>query len=321
MITNKKKYKRFCLENDFIPVFSQPWWMDAVCADGYWDVLLYEKDGDILGALPYYVKKKWGISYITQPKFTQYNGVIIKYPNNQKYEKKLSYEKEIMTALIEQLEKLPIVFYQQFFDLKFTNWLPFYWKGYRQNTCYTYRISDISNIERVYTNMHVSKRRDYKVALQQNLHVNYDMPISVFYEYHKNVLKESGEKINYSFKFIDRLWNTVIMHKSGVLISVCDDSFNIHSFIMLVWDKSCAYNLMTAISPKYRKSYSSGLLFYEAIKHCSLFVSSFDFEGSMIESIENSYRKFGTIQLPYFFINKIFTKNLLIRLLVTLKIR
>ena len=127
-MTNKEKYTIFCEQNDFVPIFSQPWWMDAVCIDGYWDVLLYEKNEEILGALPYYVKKRWGISYITQPEFTQNNGVVIKYPQNQKYEKKLSYEKEVMTALIEQLEGLSVAFYQQAFNCRYTNWLPFYWK-------------------------------------------------------------------------------------------------------------------------------------------------------------------------------------------------
>ena len=82
-MTNKEKYIQFCEQNDFVPIFSQPWWMDAVCIDGYWDVLLYEKNEEILGALPYYVKKKFGLSYITQPQFTQNNGVVIKYPENQ----------------------------------------------------------------------------------------------------------------------------------------------------------------------------------------------------------------------------------------------
>ena len=49
-MTNKEKYTIFCEQNDFVPIFSQPWWMDAVCIDGYWDVLLYEKNEEILGA-------------------------------------------------------------------------------------------------------------------------------------------------------------------------------------------------------------------------------------------------------------------------------
>ena len=126
-----------------MPIFSQPWWMDAVCVDGYWDVLLYEKNGEVLGALPYYVKKRFGLSYVTQPQFTQNNGVVIKYLENLKYEKKLAYEKEVMTALVEQLEQMSIVYYQQSFNFRYTNWLPFYWKGYKQTTHYTYQIVDL----------------------------------------------------------------------------------------------------------------------------------------------------------------------------------
>jgi len=42
----------------------------------------------------------------------------------------------------------------------------------------------------------------------------------------------------------------------------------------------------------------------EIIKYVSNYTNKFDFEGSMIEGIENSFRQFGAIQKPYFAISK-----------------
>lgn len=318
METNKEKYIRFCEENDFVPIFSQPWWMDAVCVDGYWDVLLYEKNGEVLGALPYYVKKRWGLSYVTQPQLTQNNGIVIKYPVNQKYEKKLSYEKEVMTALIEQLEKLPIAYYQQSFNCRYTNWLPFYWKGYKATTCYTYRINDISNVDDVYTNFEHSKRKNIKKATTL-VDVSFDLSAEEFYENHKMSLAKQHDKISYSFELFSRIYRAAYERNQGKVICCKDKGGQIHAALFVIWDSVAAYDLISTIDPDFRNSGAASLAVYEMIRYCSTKVNIFDFEGSMIEMVENSFRKFGAIQTPYFSIHKIETRNPILKLVFRLK--
>ena len=57
-MTNKERYQQLCDAEPSICVYDQPWWMDAVCGAENWDVLLYEKKGNLLGAMPYYVKSR-----------------------------------------------------------------------------------------------------------------------------------------------------------------------------------------------------------------------------------------------------------------------
>ena len=319
MEINKEKYVKFCGQNDFVPVFSQPWWMDAVCVDGYWDVLLYEKNNEIYGALPYYVKKRFGMSYITQPQLTQNNGVVIKYPEIQKYEKRLSYEKEVMTALIKQLEKLPIVYYQQSFNYRYTNWLPFYWKGYKAQPCYTYRVKGLSDFNDLFSRFNDTKKKEIKRAIKLNLQLKYDLPIEDFYKHHKESLQERGREILYSFDFFKRLVEAVYKNNAGRILYICDENNIVLCTRLIIWDKSSAYSLMSSTYQKSKTSGASSLLFYECMKYVSSFVDIFDFEGSMNEDIENSYRKFGTIQTPYFSIHKVEAKNSLLKLLFQIK--
>ncbi len=128
-MTPKDKYRQLCKDEKTIPIFSKDWWMDAVCGETNWDVLIVEKGGKIVAFMPIYIKRKYGIKYISQPKATQLSGIHIIYPENQKYERRLSYEKEIMNEIIDQLENLDIAYYQQNFHYSVTNWLPFYWRG------------------------------------------------------------------------------------------------------------------------------------------------------------------------------------------------
>ena len=88
---NKGIYIDLCGKERSIPIYSKPFWMNAVCGEENWDVLLYRKGEEMLGALPYYIKRNFNVSYITQPSFTQYNGIWIKYHHMQQYAKRLSF--------------------------------------------------------------------------------------------------------------------------------------------------------------------------------------------------------------------------------------
>ena len=159
MKTNKETYQAFC-DNQPIPIFSQYWWLDAVCVDAEWDVALIEKGGDVVASMPYYINKKGPFKLITMPPLTQTMGPYIKYPEGQKYARKLAYEKEMMTNLIDQLPKVD--YFCQNFHSSITNWLPFYWKGFEQSTRYSYVISEFNEeIELVFQE---NIRREIKKA-------------------------------------------------------------------------------------------------------------------------------------------------------------
>ena len=54
------------------------------------------------------------------------------------------------------------------------------------------------------------------------------------------------------------------------------------------------------------------LLMWEAIKYASTVTTKFDFEGSMIEPIENFFKGFGAVQQQYTNISKINSKSILL---------
>ena len=56
--------------------------------------------------------------------------------------------------------------------------------------------------------------------------------------------------------------------------------------------------------PELRSSGATSLCMWEAIAHATSVTTRFDFEGSMIESIERFFRGFGAEQTPYFHITK-----------------
>ncbi len=302
-MTDKEKYLNFCNEASDIPIFSQYWWMDAVCESGDWNVLLVENGDEIVATLPYFTKRKFLFSYITQPLLTQNNGLYIKYPNGQKYSNKLSYEKKIMCEIIDKLEGLKLFYYNQNFHYSFENWLPFYWRGFCQTTRYTYVIDKILNIEEVYNNFDHAKRKNIKKA-NKIVEIRFDMSPSDFYANHKMTLAKQKQSISYSYELFERIYRASYERSCGKTIFAVDENNNVHGALFVVWDNESAYDLISTFDPDFRNSGASSLLVFEIIKYLKDKVDKFDFEGSMIENVENSFRQFGAKQKPYFNIRK-----------------
>lgn len=301
---DKEIYRELCEKEESIPLFSQAWWMDATCGESNWDVLLVrDRQGSICAALPYLLKRKWGLKFICQPQLTQTNGIWFR-PTSYKNEyEKFSKENQMAQEVINQLEAMKLAFFVQCFHHKFTNWLPFYWKGYRQTTRYTYRIDDISDDEALFQRFSEAKKRHIRKAQRNGLTLG-EMEAETFYDFCCTVHEKHGEKNLLPRELILRCISAAKREGKGKIITIQDQDGHVHSALFLCWDQQTAYYLVPATLPEYKTSGASSLLVWEAIQEAKKHVQAFDFEGSMEENIENSYRQYGTRQIPYFKISK-----------------
>ena len=301
MTINKQKYRELCKRESSIPIFSKDWWLDAVCGEDNWDVIIIEKGNDIIATLPFNFNKEYGFTKISMPKLTQNMGIWIKHFNNQKTANKLSNEKKIMTQLIEQLP--PFYFFGQNFHYSITNWLPFYWKGFKQTTKYTYVIEDLSNLESVFKNFRGNIKTDIRKA-EKVVKVYTGNDIEKFYSINKKTFDRQNKKIRYSLDFLMKLDKVCIQNKCREIFFAEDEKNRIHSAVYLVWDDNSAYYLLSGGDPQLRNSGATSLLVWSAIKFTAELGLKFDFEGSMLESIERFFRSFNAIPKTYFYITK-----------------
>lgn len=297
----KQNYRSLCLKENSIPIFSRDWWLDATCGKDNWDVVTVDKQGEVVAALPYLLRTRLGKTILGQPSLTQKLGPWLRYPDNIKPAKKIGLENELMTQLIDQLPSFAR--FQQAFDHTFTNWLPFYWKGFEQSTSYTYVIDNINHPENVLANFSHAKRKDVKKASAQ-LAVHFDLPAEKFYQHHVRTLGQQGKQISYDKELFTSIFDACYSQNAGRTIYAVDEQCRIHSALFVVWDINSAYNLISTIDQDHRSSGATTLLIYEMIKFLSDKTQSFDFEGSMIEGVEFSFRQFGTVQKPMFQVSK-----------------
>ena len=306
-MTKVERYRAFCEIEKSLPIFSQAWWLDSVC-DSTWNVCLVEKNGETIASQPYFVKKRYGFTLLTQPPLTQNLGPWIQ-PSKANYSKALAQEKDLMHELITQLPRHD--YFQQNWHYNRTNWLPFYWKGSQQTTGYTYVIDDISNLDKVWSNTQANIKTDIRKARDRfKLHVRTDLQIKEFIKLNKLTFSRQGKALPYRESVVISIFEKASTREQCKVFVAQDEAGQNHAGVFIIWDENSAYYLMGGGDPKLRNSGATSLCMWEAIKFSSTVTKRFDFEGSMIEPVERFFRGFGARQKSYLSVFKTNSKVL-----------
>jgi len=303
---NRGRYKTFCEQRQSeVPLFMQYWWMETVCKGKSWNVALVEENSDVLAAMPYHYGRRLGISYILMPQLTQFTGPLFFYPEGLNEYHRIEFEKRCVDSLLEQMESVNAKMIMLHLSPKVTNWLPFYWHGYRQTTRYTYRIEDISDVHSVFEGFERSENRQKKIAKYiDKTELRFDMSPVDFAAFHSRYWKAKGQRDLLDEDFIIHVCSEAIQRDHGVIGALYDSNGCLLAARFIVYDSLCAHSLLSAADISRHKSGHTETLIYGLIRHLSGKTKSYDFEGSMNAGIEHFYRSFGATQVQYFEIYK-----------------
>ncbi len=301
-MSNKIKYRELCRLEKSIPIFIQDWWLDSVCGEDGWEVVIIEKNGQIIAALPYVFKNNRTFKTIINPPLTQNCGPWLKVGTGKK-NRLLSTEYRLLSELYEQLPSHD--YYCVNWSHLYKNWLPLMWLGYSQTTCYTYVIEDLSDLNEVFGNFSSSYRNKIRKA-SELVHVSKGMHIDDFYMINKRTFDRQSVKMPYSCPFIERHDSILADKNRREIFQAVDEMGNTHSALYLTWDDVSSYVHMVGEDPRYRSSGAGILLIWEAIKFTRevLNLNRFDFEGSMLPNVEKVRRDCGAVPVSYFRIEK-----------------
>lgn len=289
--------------SDSIPsvnsIFEQPWWLDAV-APGRWGAVEVRRGDKVVARLPYAHRRRFGLTTIGQPPFTQTLGPWLA-PRVGKYARQLETEKKLLGELIEMLP--PFDFFRQSFSPMLTNWLPFYWAGFEATVRYTYRIEDLSDLDRVRSEFQEHVRRGIRKA-EGAVEVDHDYPLEDLLRLNEQTYARQGVRSPDSPELVRRLDAACAERGARRILGAVDSRGRVHAALYVVWDERTLYALINARDPELQTVGSNTLLYWEAIRLASEVSRVFDFEGSMLEPIEHYFRGFGGRQTPYFSISR-----------------
>lgn len=289
-------------------IFEEAWWLDAVCGPGNWGEVCVEHGGVVHARLRYSIKRKFGFQVLSVPTLTQTLGPWIS-DTGATSANSLSRQKELTQALIDQLP--PHALFEQSFHRSITNWLPWYWRGFEQTTCYTYRLEDLSNLEDIWKGFQENIRREIRKAEHRyGLQVRTDFDVEEFLNLDEMTFKRQGMCLPYSRELVHRIDAACAQRNQRKIFVVQAPDGRLHAAVYLVWDENSAYYLMGGADPALRNSGAGSLAIWSAIQHAATVSRSFDFEGSMVEPIERFFRAFGGRQVPYFQVRRFNNRSL-----------
>lgn len=304
----REKYEEFC-EKTYVPIYSKPWWMDAVCGEENWDVWFYENGSDVLAAMPYYFEHRGPYLYITKAPLTQNNGIIFRYPKGSGKIAKAAFEEKVIDAACQFLQNMGVDVYEQQYHHTFCNWLPFFWNHYIAVTRYTYIFSDLKDLDLIWSGISSNYRKKIKKG-EKNALFEDNLDSDIFYNEHEKIFLKQNLQCPFSYELWIKLYNSCIKNNSGKIVYAKTHDNEISSILFLVWDEHSVYQLLGGSMPEYQNLETYNALIWNSIKFAHEKGLKYDFEGSVIKRISKSFREFGGDPKPYFRIRKVFNPEI-----------
>lgn len=274
-------------------VFEQPWFLDVVC-DGQWKEMKIEDNGKIVA--------RWAIAYngkkIFMPEMTQTLGFWID------PELKESRRRSIILELIQKLpnhRSFCVMLHPENDDF-----LPFIWNGYHVKPRVTYRFDDLTDPEAI--------EKGYSRGLKSNIHqakkvvtIIEEDNVERLYALLESTFRAQKRSYPTPKKEIQKLFEAGLENNACKILTAIDENGNAHASSLFLYDEKTCYYLLSGADRKYQASRAPALILDTAIQFASKVSAGFDFEGSMIQGIENFFRRFGAKRTVYYEISK---KNL-----------
>ena len=285
----KQFYSTLCDQQKITGLFMQPWWLEA---NGRWEVALAIRNQQIIGAMPYGVSRTWGIAKVGMPGLTHHLSIWMDKPPDISDHKWLTREKQIIWLLLDDLPSYG--YFSMVYEAgSFNNWLPFHWRGFRQEMRYTFVIPRENFFSEEYQ-ISRNLKRNLREA-QHELSIRQDIDLQLLYTLCQETYKRQKLSMPFGPERLQQIDKAVTEHKAGIKLGAYTRSGEIVAVSWLLWDKERAYYFMAGDNAEGRKLGASILLCQEAIRMAfeTQQVGVFDFCGSMLEHVADMRRQFG----------------------------
>jgi hypothetical protein len=270
---DKEKWDR-CIDNAVNGlIYGYSYYLDIMSPD--WDALIM---GDYEIVMPLTWNRKFGITYLRQPAFTQQLGIFAS----------LFIKDDLTKAFLKKaLEEF------SFAEINLN-----YGNEYNQATvAWPNRILPLN---RPFIQIEKKFRKDFVKKIKCNNLVydtddNVEKVISLFIKNYSSRIHAAPQ----DYKNILQLSLLLKKKKKLFIRKVSDPNGQLLSIAIFLKDKRRIYYVMSITLPEGRKKESNYFLLYYVVKEFSDQNLIFDFEGSAIPSIQLFFKKFGSIEQSF----------------------
>ncbi|MEZ4920533.1 MAG: GNAT family N-acetyltransferase [Saprospiraceae bacterium] len=299
---NKQLYRDACLQR-FVPLHHQPWWLDAVCGAGNWDVaLVHNKNQEVIGSWPYCLTKKMGVQMVLPAPFTVYAG-----PWVDAGSKKFTSDHRWFKLLAEALPRPPLFLQNMHPDV--ISHLPLHWSGFEQGTRYTYCFDSPMDLDKIQEGFTPALRNHIKQAEGSLRLIRDDEAVDTLWKFYTNSLFKNGIKPPAGLMVFKRLHAAMLERNAIQIWLAVDSTGQAQAANCLTLDAHTVSTLMSGQTEQGKSHSGLHVLTWNAIQQAASSGRNFDFEGSMDAAIEQAFRAYGAALRPYHQIRRVKNKG------------
>lgn len=282
-MTNKTAYNSIA---HLLPLFHQPWWLDAVCS-GKWDVALVKEQEKIVAVWPYQLEKKWGFTMLRNPLLTAYLGPFFLVEASD----------DLLLKLWNQLPKASMLQWTCFPEFLLVDFLKTKNINYQKRR--TYYIDLKESEEVIWSKIFPKRKNDIRKAQQDLVLRHSDIDVDLFAQWHQRSFNEKGKTYPFSVSFLKKIFLTATENKSSFSLSAFDQQNNCIAQVWLAYDQDKMYYLLSATAAETHRGAVALLIWTAILEAKTKSLSIFDFEGSLDEGIAKFFQRFGGIEKSY----------------------
>ncbi|PCH66349.1 MAG: hypothetical protein COC01_08235 [Bacteroidetes bacterium] len=291
------QWNSFVKDSPQSSIYYNTWYLDSVCSS--WNAIIVEDNNSWLAVMPLNHGNKFSIEYSLLPNYIQYLGVIFA---SEKGEIHRVYQnvKNVLNAIIKEIPgDIKLIDYN--FHPNIDYLLPFYWAGYDITPRYTYWLELNAGWESLNRKFSRNVKSDIRKAVRSGLHCERSLDIAPLID----CLCKEDYLDSLDLDRLKALWVNVVLNNAGFILYVKNSEGRIERGGAFLIDNSKLIYFL-ASSPAQQKLGANSFMIIEAIKQCYKLgnIQYFDFEGSMIESIEHYYRGFAPQKIVYYKVSR-----------------
>lgn len=268
---------KVCIENNKGLIYSGTDYLNQM-TDDWCGVVI----NDYQSVMPLPFRKKWGITYLYTPAFTQQLGLTG------------NYTEEDVKAVFQA-----ITGFAKYGDYFLHHLNP----SNPGQGSFIHRNNFIIRLSRPYEEIYIGYSTNFKRILKKQTSFSYQIKESVVesIHLHQQLIQPQTKKVTLlDYQHLSALCMLMMQKRKCICRNITDDQNNILSAAILLKDKYRLYNLVNVTSSEGKKLFANHLLMNGIINEFALSGLTFDLEGSEIPGVKEFYEKMGAINQPYY---------------------
>ena len=339
---NKERYSIWVEGQESLPIFLQPWWLDAVCAGKEWDVLLVCEEAQQPSTEEAPQAATDETQQLTSDETSQHvaETVETEAPQPSEQEPLIRAALPYMTTkkwrsryismpqltqvgglwldehhhwgtvelerlcqdMAAQLQAMDLIRYSQDFSIGSPCVEVLRKQGWKLKKNLAYRFENLSNLDRIIDSFRKTKKRQLQKSL--SLHAHRGWSGEEFCRFTYECFKERKRQLPYSREFMLVIAQKARKHHLSEILTIRNADNEVYAAALLVWDKTRLYLLMPTFLPSHHESGASALLVLEAIKIAREKGVRFDFAAPDDKHALKDIKQFEPQTIPFYTVEK-----------------